>query len=57
MIPTSKNAPSQDVYATHGFQRVSAGSNGESSWLLDLNNGAIAYPKWLKIVEEGDSIG
>jgi FkbH-like protein len=52
MIPTSKNAPSQGVYETHGFQRVSVGSNGESSWLLDLANGAIVYPRWLKIVEE-----
>jgi FkbH-like protein len=51
IIPTSKNAPSQDVYETHGFQRVSVGNKGESSWLLDLTKEGIAYPKWLKIVQ------
>jgi FkbH-like protein len=56
IIPTSKNGPSQDLYETHGFQRVSVGSNGESVWLLDLSIGAIAYPKWLRIVAENPQV-
>jgi FkbH-like protein len=52
IMPTAKNAPVQDLYARHGFEREPGQNSGETSWRLELGSGAIRYPEWLRIVSE-----
>jgi len=51
-MPTSKNAPVQDLYERHGFSQRSDREGSGNDWTLDLSGGGIAYPEWLKIVSE-----
>ena len=47
-IPTKKNAPAKDFFATHGFELV--GNDGTTEhWELDLARGQPAAPPWIEI--------
>ena len=52
IVPTSKNAPAQDLYDRHSFQRKPGDPGGATDWELDLSAGGIQYPEWMKIVSE-----
>jgi len=47
-IPSKKNTPAKDFYAQHGFRLASEGEHG-SEWVLDLSEGAIPCPDWIKL--------
>jgi FkbH-like protein len=47
-IPTKKNAPAREFYAQHGFQLTTEGGEG-SVWSLELRDGRIACPDWIKL--------
>lgn len=48
-IPTAKNAPARDFYASHGF--VSIGEvEGGSAWELDLDEQSLACPPWIELL-------
>jgi len=55
-LPTKKNAPAREFYEQHGFQLLS-GSEQEMLWGLDLRNGTIVCPAWVKltVANEGGS--
>ena len=36
--PTDKNKMVKDFYALHGFQRISENDNGDSVWMLNIDN-------------------
>jgi FkbH-like protein len=47
-LPTKKNAPAKEFYRQHGFECQTR--NGEGSlWVLDLKQGQIACPDWIKL--------
>ena len=48
-IPTRKNAPCRDFYASHGFTQVK--TEGDSTvWELDLRDGpGVASPEWIRL--------
>lgn len=45
-VPTAKNAPASQIYASHGFREVESG-DGESLWELDLTATELAPPDWI----------
>jgi FkbH-like protein len=47
-IPTKKNAPARDFYASHGFHLIKQQENGESLWELDLRNTEVSCPDWIR---------
>ena len=47
--PTKKNAPAQNFYSQHGFQRSSENSEG-SLWSLDLAQHEIPCPDWFRLI-------
>lgn len=47
-IPTKKNAPAQDFYASHAFCLVGQEQSGESTWEFDLQHGKLACPDWIQ---------
>jgi FkbH-like protein len=49
-VPTSKNAPSRDIFERHGFAKVNEDESGATFWHLDLGAGDIAWPTWFKRV-------
>jgi FkbH-like protein len=52
-VPTKKNAPAQNFYSQHGFQRASETTEG-SLWVLDLNQHQILCPDWFRLkVDDG----
>jgi FkbH-like protein len=46
--PTAKNAPASDVFARHGFTKVTDTADG-STWQLDLNRHAMTTPAWIEL--------
>jgi FkbH-like protein len=47
-LPTKKNAPASEFYASHNFQR--AEENGEATlWALDLPQEAVQRPEWIRL--------
>jgi FkbH-like protein len=50
VIPTAKNAPSQDLFSRHAFQRTNEKESGETFWTLDLSKGSVAWPVWIKVI-------
>jgi FkbH-like protein len=50
-IPTSKNVPARDFYATHGFAEV-ATSDGASTWELGLAERSLSCPPWIVLDDE-----
>lgn len=51
VIPTPKNEPVRDVFARHAFTKVAEGSDGATSWRLDLRQGDVVWPQWLRMAE------
>ena len=47
-VPTSKNAPAQDVYARHGFAAAQANGDG-TVWELDLKDGTPKPPDHIDV--------
>jgi FkbH-like protein len=47
-LPTKKNAPAKDCYATHHFQVLEEQDNG-SLWTLDLGAQKLRCPEWIKL--------
>lgn len=47
-IPTKKNMPAREFYASHGFACV-AEQDGATRWELELAQGRIASPPWLEV--------
>ena len=46
VIPTSKNEPVRDLFARHGFVKVSEETDGTTRWTLDLTESEVAWPDW-----------
>jgi FkbH-like protein len=46
-LPTKKNVPARDFYATHGFQPAREGEEG-TLWELSLAETLPAYPEWIR---------
>ena len=46
-VPTKKNLPAKDFYASHGFTCIDDGE-GESRWEFDLTQGQIQDPAWIR---------
>ena len=53
-IPTKKNAPVKDLYASHKFQPVET-NNGSTRWSLNLDQANIAFPEWIRVNVTSDS--
>jgi len=47
-IPTTKNAPVKDLYASHKFQQI-ASDNGATLWSLNLGEANIPFPEWIRL--------
>ncbi len=47
-LPTKKNAPAQDFYEQHGFDRQEVSEAG-SLWTLDLARSTVRSPEWIKV--------
>ncbi len=54
IIPTKKNEPVRDLYARHGFQRVTVDETSGEVWELDLEQQRVEYPQWLAVVTPTD---
>jgi FkbH-like protein len=54
-LPTRKNAPAKDFYASHGFAPVEETADG-TLWRLELADGAVPCPEWvrLRVPQESD---
>ena len=50
-LPSKKNAPSKDVYASHGFAAM-AERDGGVLWARDLAVAGPACPEWITLVSE-----
>jgi FkbH-like protein len=50
-LPTKKNAPAQDFYATHGFGQQARNENGGCLWSLDLAGSRVVCPDWIKVID------
>jgi FkbH-like protein len=48
-LPSAKNQPAQNVYASHQFQKVAAEDQG-TKWSLDLTQTDIQCPEWIRVV-------
>jgi FkbH-like protein len=46
-LPTKKNAPAKDFYATHGFRRAQEREDGGALWELDLTSATVECPPWI----------
>ena len=46
-VPTKKNAPSRDFYASHGFT-CDEPNDGATRWELDLNRATVTCPDWIE---------
>jgi FkbH-like protein len=46
-IPTKKNAPARDFYATHGFAETA--NDGRSMWELALEGRPLSCPPWITL--------
>lgn len=47
-LPTRKNAPAKEFYPSHGFRPIATQPDGETLWEIDLCNGAIECPEWIR---------
>ena len=47
-IPTKKNAPVKDLYASHKFQPI-ASKNDATLWSLNLGEANIPFPEWIRL--------
>jgi FkbH-like protein len=47
-LPTKKNAPARDFYASHGFH-LAKQEDGRLLWELDLERAQVAWPAWIKL--------
>ncbi len=47
-IPTKKNAPVKDLYASHKFQLAET-KNGATLWSLNLEEANIPFPEWIRV--------
>lgn len=47
-LPTRKNAPARDFYATHGFSQIEQSDAG-SRWSVDLDSGVPNFPDWIRL--------
>lgn len=47
-IPTKKNSPAKDFYASHGFRPAGQQDGGGSLWEFDLRSGKISSPEWIQ---------
>lgn len=48
-LPTAKNEPAQNVYASHQFQKVVT-EDQRMKWSLDLTKTEIQSPEWIRVV-------
>jgi FkbH-like protein len=48
-LPTKKNAPAKEFYASHGFRPVSEREDGGILWELDLESATVENPPWIAI--------
>lgn len=55
-LPTKKNAPARGFYADHKFT-VQKQEDDRLLWELDLAQGGVAFPKWIKLVPEAGGQG
>ena len=46
-IPTKKNPPAKDFYASHGFAKTEE-SESAQVWTLALQNATLKFPEWIK---------
>ncbi len=46
-IPTGKNAPAQEIYASHGFRCIDK-NDKKSLWELELSSAALRTPEWIE---------
>ncbi len=51
IIPTAKNEPVRELFARHGFEKVTGQEQGESTWRLCVRDHPLVYPEWMKIIE------
>lgn len=50
MVPTAKNAPVQDMFEKHGFNKRGQDEFGSNAWELDLSGGAgVERPSWFRV--------
>lgn len=54
-IPTKKNAPVKDLYASHRFEAVET-NNGATLWRLNLQEAAIPFPEWIRVNITGNPL-
>jgi len=52
-IPTKKNTPAREFYATHKFTPLTE-RNGEILWSIDTPHAEIVCPAWIRLVSEGE---
>lgn len=48
VTPTSKNVPARDVFARHGFVKISEDASGATRWRLALDGETVAWPSWFE---------
>ena len=54
-IPTKKNAPAKDLYASHKFEAVET-RNGATLWSLNLQQANIPFPEWIRVNITGNAL-
>jgi FkbH-like protein len=47
-IPSKKNTPVKDLYASHHFKAVES-NNGATLWSLNLEEASIPFPEWIRM--------
>jgi len=52
-LPTKKNAPAEDFYAKHGFERQQV-TNGAALWVIPANAAKTACPDWINLTVIGE---
>ncbi|KAA0255155.1 MAG: hypothetical protein EDX89_06270, partial [Acidobacteria bacterium] len=52
-LPTKKNAPCKEFYASHKFEIVEKNDAGGLLYACDLAANEIAWPKWIKRLDAG----
>jgi len=54
-LPTKKNAPARDFYASHGMEKKEENDRG-TLWTLDLSASHLTCPDWVRLrIEPGES--
>jgi FkbH-like protein len=52
-LPTKKNTPAKDFYASHGF-RPAAGADQGTDWVLDLPQEVVRRPEWIRFTAQAE---